>query len=69
VEASDATFGVTVASARFMKPLDVDLVQELACEHSVFITTEEGSIGGFGDHVYRCTLEGTVLVLRKTNTG
>ena len=34
-----------------MKPLDVDLVRELADEHSVLITIEEGSIGVFGDHV------------------
>ena len=51
VEEKDPTLGVTVADARFMKPLDVDLVRELADEHSVLITVEEGSIGGFGDHV------------------
>jgi 1-deoxy-D-xylulose-5-phosphate synthase len=51
VEATDPTLGVTVADARFMKPLDVDLVRQLADEHSVIITVEEGSIGGFGDHV------------------
>ena len=51
VEEMDPSLGVTVADARFMKPLDVDLVRELADEHSVLITVEEGSIGGFGDHV------------------
>lgn len=51
VEEWDPTLGVTVADARFMKPLDVDLVRELVDEHSVLITVEEGSIGGFGDHV------------------
>ena len=51
VEDIDETLGVTVADARFMKPLDVDLVRELADEHSVLITIEEGSIGGFGDQV------------------
>ena len=51
VEEMDPTLGVTVADARFMKPLDVDLIRELADEHSVLITVEEGSIGGFGDHV------------------
>jgi 1-deoxy-D-xylulose-5-phosphate synthase len=51
VEEADPTLGVTVADARFMKPLDVDLVRQLADEHSVLITIEEGSIGGFGDHV------------------
>jgi 1-deoxy-D-xylulose-5-phosphate synthase len=41
----------TVADARFMKPLDVDLVLKLAREHEVLLTVEEGSIGGFGTHV------------------
>jgi len=31
--------------------LDTELVTQLATEHSVLITVEEGSIGGFGDHV------------------
>jgi 1-deoxy-D-xylulose-5-phosphate synthase len=51
VEESDENLSVTVADARFMKPLDVDLVRQLADEHGVLITIEEGSIGGFGDHV------------------
>lgn len=51
IEEEDDTLGVTVADARFMKPLDIDLVRELADQHSVLITVEEGSIGGFGDHV------------------
>ncbi|CAA7619922.1 1-deoxy-D-xylulose-5-phosphate synthase [Magnetospirillum sp. UT-4] len=41
----------TVADARFMKPLDRDLVLRLAREHEVLITVEEGSVGGFGAHV------------------
>jgi 1-deoxy-D-xylulose-5-phosphate synthase len=41
----------TVADARFMKPLDLDMVLKLAREHEVLITIEEGSIGGFGTHV------------------
>jgi 1-deoxy-D-xylulose-5-phosphate synthase len=41
----------TVADARFMKPLDTDLVLRLAREHEVLITIEEGSIGGFGSAV------------------
>jgi len=48
-----AGFGLstTVADARFMKPLDLDLIFDLAREHEVLITVEEGSIGGFGSHV------------------
>ena len=41
----------TVADARFMKPLDRELIARLAKEHEVLITIEEGSIGGFGSHV------------------
>lgn len=42
-----------------MKPLDVDLVRQLADDHAVLITIEEGSIGGFGDHVLHfLTLDG-----------
>ncbi|XP_027331545.1 probable 1-deoxy-D-xylulose-5-phosphate synthase 2, chloroplastic [Abrus precatorius] len=41
----------TVADARFCKPLDGDLMRQLAREHEILITVEEGSIGGFGSHV------------------
>ena len=41
----------TVADARFAKPLDRDLILELAAEHELLITIEEGSVGGFGAHV------------------
>jgi 1-deoxy-D-xylulose-5-phosphate synthase len=41
----------TVADARFMKPLDKDLIARLAKEHEVLVTIEEGSVGGFGSHV------------------
>ena len=43
--------GVTVADARFMKPLDIDLVRKLAKENDVLITIEENSVLGFGDYV------------------
>ncbi|KAL3819530.1 hypothetical protein ACJIZ3_005435 [Penstemon smallii] len=42
---------ITVADARFCKPLDGDLIRKLAQEHEVLITIEEGSIGGFSSHV------------------
>jgi len=51
IEAADDQVGVTVADARWMKPLDTELITALAEEHDVLITVEEGSIGGFGDHV------------------
>ncbi|MES1196989.1 MAG: transketolase C-terminal domain-containing protein, partial [Pseudomonadota bacterium] len=42
---------VTVADARFAKPLDEELIRRLAREHEVLITVEEGSVGGFGAFV------------------
>ena len=42
---------VTVADARFAKPLDRDLIRRLAREHEVLLTVEEGAVGGFGSHV------------------
>ncbi|MDD3446456.1 MAG: 1-deoxy-D-xylulose-5-phosphate synthase, partial [Zavarzinia sp.] len=42
---------VTVADARFAKPLDEALVDRLAREHEVLITVEEGSTGGFSAFV------------------
>jgi 1-deoxy-D-xylulose-5-phosphate synthase len=41
----------TIADARFMKPLDTELVMKLARDHEILITIEEGSVGGFGSHV------------------
>jgi 1-deoxy-D-xylulose-5-phosphate synthase len=41
----------TVADARFAKPLDIDLIRDLAKNHEVLITVEEGSSGGFGGQV------------------
>jgi 1-deoxy-D-xylulose-5-phosphate synthase len=44
-------FATTVADARFMKPLDLDMILALARDNEALITIEEGSIGGFGTHV------------------
>ena len=48
-----AAYGLstTVADARFAKPLDEDMILQLAANHEVLLTVEEGSIGGFGAHV------------------
>ena len=45
-----ATHGIscTVADARFAKPLDHDLIRQLASHHRALITIEQGSEGGFG---------------------
>jgi 1-deoxy-D-xylulose-5-phosphate synthase len=41
----------TVADARFAKPLDTELVSDLALNHEVLLTIEEGAMGGFGAFV------------------
>ena len=42
---------ISIADARFAKPLDEDLITDLAQNHDVLITIEEGSRGGFGSSV------------------
>jgi len=44
-------FPTTVADARFAKPIDTALVEQLARHHEVLITIEEASIGGFSAQV------------------
>ena len=51
----------TVADARFVKPLDHELLTRLAAEHECLITVEEGAIGGFCSHVLRALAEGGCL--------
>jgi 1-deoxy-D-xylulose-5-phosphate synthase len=41
----------TVADARFAKPLDTELLRQLAAHHRLLVTVEEGAAGGFGSHV------------------
>tara|TARA_Y100000589_G_scaffold166958_1_gene158944 strand:- start:305 stop:2224 length:1920 start_codon:yes stop_codon:yes gene_type:complete len=41
----------TVADARFAKPLDIELVKQMAQEHELLIILEEGSVGGFSSQV------------------
>jgi 1-deoxy-D-xylulose-5-phosphate synthase len=47
----------TIADARFSKPLDRDLILQLAQDHEALITIEEGAIGGFGSHVAQLLAE------------
>nr|WP_294519967.1 1-deoxy-D-xylulose-5-phosphate synthase [uncultured Rhodopila sp.] len=44
-------FPTTVADARFAKPIDTALVEQLAKNHEVLITIEEAAIGGFSAQV------------------
>ncbi|THV23166.1 1-deoxy-D-xylulose-5-phosphate synthase [Peteryoungia ipomoeae] len=46
-----AGLSTTVADARFAKPLDHDLIRQLARHHAVVVTVEEGAVGGFGSQV------------------
>jgi 1-deoxy-D-xylulose-5-phosphate synthase len=44
---------VTVADARFAKPIDAGLAAQLAAEHDMLVTVEEGVLaGGFGSAVW-----------------
>ena len=51
----------TVADARFAKPIDRDLVRQLAQTHEVLITIEEGSVGGFGSFVLQALSDDGLL--------
>jgi 1-deoxy-D-xylulose-5-phosphate synthase len=51
----------TIADARFMKPLDEEMILKLARDHEILITVEEGSIGGFGSHVMQFVAEQGML--------
>jgi 1-deoxy-D-xylulose-5-phosphate synthase len=57
LEAADALAGldvaVTVADARFAKPIDAGLMAQLAAEHDLLVTIEDGALaGGFGSAVW-----------------
>ncbi|CAI5477948.1 unnamed protein product [Closterium sp. Yama58-4] len=47
----ERNISVTVADARFCKPLDRDLIRQLVRNHQVLVVVEEGSVGGFSAHV------------------
>ena len=49
----DHGISVTVADARFAKPVDAGLAAQLAAEHELMVTVEEGVLaGGFGSAVW-----------------
>ncbi|MGZ8649050.1 MAG: transketolase C-terminal domain-containing protein, partial [Solirubrobacteraceae bacterium] len=53
---------VTVADARFAKPLDTGLLAQLAAEHELLVTIEEGVLaGGFGSGVLETLSEGGLM--------
>ena len=51
----------TIADARFAKPLDRDLILQLARHHEALITIEEGAVGGFCSHVAKLLAEAGVF--------
>jgi 1-deoxy-D-xylulose-5-phosphate synthase len=65
LQASDLLAGMglsaTVADGRFAKPLDRDLLRQLAKNHEVLITVEEGSSGGFGAQVLQALAQEGLL--------
>jgi 1-deoxy-D-xylulose-5-phosphate synthase len=69
---SQTGMDITIADARFAKPLDHDLINQLVNNHKLLITIEEGSVGGFGSFVLkylsdsnqldgRCTIKTMIL--------
>ena len=52
---------ITIVDARFAKPLDENLIWQIATDHEALITIEEGSIGGFGSHVSNFLSEKNLL--------
>jgi 1-deoxy-D-xylulose-5-phosphate synthase len=57
----DHNIDITIADARFAKPLDKDLIETLAKNHELLITIEEGAIGGFGSVVTQFLLESGLI--------
>jgi 1-deoxy-D-xylulose-5-phosphate synthase len=59
-----------VADARFAKPLDAALLAQLAAEHELLVTVEEGVLaGGFGSAVLECLSDGGVRMPRVLRVG
>ncbi len=48
-----AGVAVTIADARFAKPLDTALISRLAREHEALVIVEEGAVGGFAAQVFQ----------------
>ena len=66
---AEAGISVTVADARFAKPIDAGLTAQLAAEHDLLVTVEEGVLaGGFGSGVWE-TLSDAGLSARILRVG
>jgi 1-deoxy-D-xylulose-5-phosphate synthase len=61
---------VTVADARFAKPLDLELMTTLAADHELLVTVEEGVLaGGFGSAVWEALNDAAVAMPRILRVG
>jgi 1-deoxy-D-xylulose-5-phosphate synthase len=61
---------VTVADARFAKPIDAGLIAQLAAEHDLLVTVEEGVLaGGFGTAVWETLNETGMKIPRILRVG
>jgi 1-deoxy-D-xylulose-5-phosphate synthase len=61
---------VTVADARFAKPIDAGLMAQLAAEHDLLVTVEEGVLaGGFGTAVWETLNEAGTTIPRILRVG
>ena len=52
---------ITIVDARFIRPLDEELIKDIANSHKIIITVEEGVVGGFGSHVAQFLLANRLL--------
>jgi 1-deoxy-D-xylulose-5-phosphate synthase len=67
---AESGIDVTVADARFAKPLDADLLATLAADHELLVTVEEGVLaGGFGSAVWECLNDDGVALPRILRVG
>ncbi|MDX6723726.1 MAG: 1-deoxy-D-xylulose-5-phosphate synthase, partial [Solirubrobacteraceae bacterium] len=67
---SERGLDVTVADARFAKPIDTALMAQLAAEHELLVTVEEGVVdGGFGTAVWETLSEGGAITPRILRVG
>ncbi len=69
-ELAEHELSVTVADARFAKPIDAGLMAQLAAEHDLLVTVEEGVLaGGFGSAVWETLSEAGVTPPRIMRVG
>jgi 1-deoxy-D-xylulose-5-phosphate synthase len=54
----DNGYACSLVNARFVKPFDTDMLDDLAKDHKLFVTIEEATIsGGYGEHVAKYVLD------------